>query len=154
MNPDVALGSSKWTNLIKYTEQDDNTLFCINSLKKQGYRIVAMTPHKDEVMLDEYVLDQKTALMFGQELRGLSDIALEHADAFVKIPMYGFTESLNISVSAAISLFYLSKKLRESETDWQLSPEELIDTKIMWAKSVIKKADLIVKAFLDGDSLH
>jgi len=152
LNPDVALGSSKWINLIKYNNSDHNTLSCIETLKGQGYRIAAMTPHKDEFILDDYPLDQKTALMFGTEMEGLSDIALENADVFVKIPMYGFTESLNISVSAAITLYHLTEKLKKSKIPWQLSPEESIDARLLWAQSVIKKPDLIIQAFLDEQS--
>jgi tRNA (guanosine-2'-O-)-methyltransferase len=150
LNPDVALGSSKWINMIKYNQSQDNTSLCIESLKEQGYRIVAMSPHQDDIMLNEYALDQKTALLFGTELEGLTDNALKQSDAFVKIPMYGFTESLNISVSAAIALFHLTEKLRKSNISWQLSDEEIIDTKLQWASSVVKKADLVIRSFLEG----
>ena len=115
VNPDVALGSSKWLTLNKYNNQEQNTVACFENLRKNGYRIVATTPHKEDVMLDELPLNQKTAVVFGTELEGLSDIALENADAFVKIPMYGFTESFNISVSAALTLFNLTERLRKSD---------------------------------------
>jgi tRNA (guanosine-2'-O-)-methyltransferase len=150
LNPDVALGSSKWINLIKYNQSKDNTSYCIESLKEQGYRIVAMSPHRDDILLNDYVLDQKTALLFGTELEGLTENALKQADAYVKIPMYGFTESLNISVSAAIALFHLTEKLRKSKVRWQLSEEEMIDTRLQWAGSVIKKADIVIRSFLEG----
>jgi tRNA (guanosine-2'-O-)-methyltransferase len=150
LNPDVALGSSKWVNLIKYNQDQDNTLACIGSLRENGYRIMAMTPHKDDMLLDECQLDQKIALLFGTEMEGLSEIALQNADAFIKIPMYGFTESLNISVSAAITLFHLTEKLRNSDINWQLSDEEILDTKLQWASSVIKKPDVVIQSFLRG----
>lgn len=149
LNPDVALGASKWINLIKHNQEKHNTISCIQSLKKQGYKIAAMTPHRGDIQLDELPLDQKTALMFGTELEGLTDVALGQADTYVRIPMYGFTESLNISVSAAITLFHLTEKLKKSEFEWGLSKEESIDTKLLWASSVVKKADLIIQAFLD-----
>ena len=150
LNPDVALGSSKWVNLIKYNRDPDNTRACIGLLRENGYRIIAMTPHKDDILLDECPLDQKIALLFGTELDGLSEVALKNADAFVKIPMYGFTESLNISVSAAISLFHLTEKLRNSNINWQLSDEEILDTKLQWAGSAVKRSDLIIQSFLKG----
>jgi tRNA C32,U32 (ribose-2'-O)-methylase TrmJ len=53
-------------------------------------------------------------------MQGLTPIALEMSDAFVKIPMYGFTESFNISVSAALSLYHLTEKLRRSDIHWHL----------------------------------
>ena len=147
VNPDVALGSSKWLTLNKYNQQEQNTLACFEALRKEGYKIVATTPHKDDVMLDELPLKQKTAVVFGTELQGLSDIALENADAYVKIPMYGFTESFNISVSAALTLFNLTEKLRKSKINWKLSEEEELEIQIDWAKSTIKKAELLIQEF-------
>ena len=124
VNPDVALGATKWLNLKKYNQGENNTLACYHALREKGYRILATTPHKDDALLDELSLDTKVALVFGTELEGLSDVAIENADAYVKIPMYGFTESLNISVSAAITLHHLTEKLRNSKLDWQLKEEE------------------------------
>jgi len=88
-------------------------------------------------------------LLFGTEEIGLSKIAMQNADGFVKIPMFGFTESLNISVSAAISLYELSKRLKSSTINWQLSEEEKIEQLIGWAKKVIKDGALIEKEFLN-----
>ena len=148
VNPDVALGSSKWLNLTKYNEQENNTLDAYQKLRNSGYKIVATTPHKHDQLLEDLPLDDKIALVFGTELNGLSQLAIDEADEYVKIPMYGFTESFNISVSAALSLFYLTEKLRTSEINWKLTPEENIDVQINWAKSVIKKVDIIEKEFL------
>ncbi len=153
VNPDVALGSTKWLNLNKYNKGENNTLDCYQTLRDQGYRIVATTPHINDTLLDELSLDTKIALVFGTELEGLSDVAIEHADAYVKIPMYGFTESFNISVSAAISLHYLTEKLRKSELNWQLKEEELIDTRLMWAKSAVKHPEAHEKNFMNQEGL-
>ncbi|MBI9038989.1 MAG: RNA methyltransferase [Bacteroidales bacterium] len=149
VNPDVALGSSKWLTLIKHNDNEENTLEALNKLKKQGYKIVATSPHKDQYMLDELPLDQKTALVFGTELNGLSDLALDNSDYFVKIPMYGFTESFNISVSAAIILYSLTKKIKKSKINWQLSEAEILDIKLDWVRNVIKRSELIEKDFLE-----
>ena len=153
INPDVALGSTKWLNLVKYNAEEENTLACYSTLREKGYRIVATTPHKDDIMLDELELDQKTALVFGTELEGLSQTAIDNADAWVKIPMYGFTESFNISVSAAICLHHLSEKLRKSDIAWQLSEEELTDIRISWAMSVVKHAEKYEQEFLKREGL-
>jgi len=150
VNPDVALGSSKWLNLIKYTEAENNTPTAIQALKEKGYRIVATTPHKDDVDLQALDLDKgPVALLFGTELRGLTDDALAMADEYVKIPMYGFTESFNISVSAALCLFYLSEKLRSSDIPWQLREDEKLDVLLDWTRQVLKKSDLVEKKFLE-----
>ncbi len=147
VNPDVALGSSKWLTLEKYNTANNNTLDTINKLKSKGYKIIATTPHKNDTPLCQLDLSKKTALLFGTELKGLSDIALENADAFVKIPMVGFTESFNISVSAAIILHQLTEKLRASDYNWQLTDKEKLDTRLDWVKNVLKNSDLVEEEF-------
>ncbi len=147
VNPDVALGSSKWLTINKYNNSRENTLACFEALREKGYRIVATTPHKDDVMLDELPIEDKTALVFGSELPGLTETALANADAYVKIPMYGFTESFNISVSAAITLFNLTERMRKSDINWQLTEEEKVEIQIEWAKSTIKKSGLLIDEF-------
>ncbi|MCB0409936.1 MAG: RNA methyltransferase [Flavobacteriales bacterium] len=147
LNPKVVLGASKWVNLFKYNRHENNTLNCINQLKKQGYKIYATTPHTNDMLISDVPLDEKCAFMFGTELTGLSETAMQNADGFVKIPMYGFTESLNISVSAAILLYEVSKRLKESNINWQLSDEEKIEQLLIWAKKVVKNSDLIENEF-------
>lgn len=147
VNPDVALGSSNWLSLYKYGSDADNTGSCLASLKRSGYRIVATSPHEDDFTPETLPLDQKTALVFGTELEGLTGNAKDMADAFVRIPMYGFTESLNISVSAALLLFTLSERLRRSDADWHLSEAERTEIMLQWARSTLKKADAIEREF-------
>lgn len=149
VNPDVALGASKWLTLKKYDQYSNNTKDCIESLKREGYTIVATTPHENDCLLEELPVDNKFALMFGTEMQGLSDEAKNMADKFVKIPMYGFTESYNISVSAALSMFYFTEKLRKSKIDWALSEEEMLDIKLDWVRSVVKRVDLLEQKFMN-----
>ena len=148
VNPDVALGASQWLNLIRYNNQTNSTQKVYEKLKSEGYQIIATMPHKNDVMLDELPIDNKTALVFGTELRGLSPEAIALADGWVKIPMYGFTESFNISVAASISLYHLTHKLRNSTIPWQLTSEERLDIKLDWVKQTIKRSDLIEQEFL------
>ncbi len=147
VNPEVAMGSSKWLNLIKYNESNENTLKAYESLRKQGYRIVATTPHTNDKNLDEISIDNKMALVFGTELKGLSETAIQNADEYLRIPMYGFTESYNISVSAALTLYTLTEKMRKSDIPWQLSEEEKLDILLEWTRRSIKRSDLIEKEF-------
>ena len=149
VNPRVVHGASKWINLHKYNEKENNTLDCINKLKADGYKVYGTTPHTDDCLIQDIPLDNKVALMFGTELTGLSDIAMKNVDGFVKIPMYGFTESLNISVSASICLYELSKRLKISDINWQLSEDDKLDQLIVWAKKVIKDGTLIEKQYLE-----
>lgn len=148
VNPDVALGSAKWLNLMTYNRKENNTPGCLKRLKEQGYQIVATTPHQESETPEESPLGEKIALLFGTELLGLSEDALQLADRFIRIPMVGFTESLNISVSAAILLYTLTSRLRTSEIPWQLTVEEETDTLISWASAMIKKPDLIIRNFM------
>jgi tRNA (guanosine-2'-O-)-methyltransferase len=148
VNPDVALGSSKWLSLYKYPPAENNTRNCLQQLKDAGYHLIATSPHKKDHTPEDLPLDQKIALVFGTELEGLTSDVIEMADGFVKIPMYGFTESLNISVSAALLVRTITERLRNSKIPWQLSETESLDIRIAWAKNVVKKADLLEKEFL------
>lgn len=149
VNPDVALGSPKWLNLFRYNRSEFNTVDCLNSLKNNGYRIIATTPHKDDCLMDELPLDNKTALVFGTELKGLTDTAIEMADGFVKLPMYGFTESYNISVSAALSLYEITRRMRASINDWQICDDQQTDILINWCLNSISKSDMLLRKFLN-----
>ncbi len=149
VNPEVAMGSSKWLNLIRYNEKENNTPVAYEALRRAGYRIVATTPHTRDQMLEDIPIDRKMALVFGTELKGLSETAIAEADEYLRIPMYGFTESYNISVSAALILFTLTEKMRKSPVPWQLSEEEKLDILLEWAKRTLKHADLYEKEFLE-----
>ena len=138
VNPHIAVGSAKWLNLNYHNQQEENTVACINSLKEKGYTVVATTPHKDDVLLPELPIDKPIALLFGTEMEGLTDTALAHADTYMRIPMYGFTESFNISVSAALCLQSITERMRNSDINWQLTEEEKDEIKLEWAKKVIR----------------
>lgn len=148
VNEDVALGSSKWLSLIRYNKTNENTLEAYQKLRDKGYKIIAACPHERGCLIENLSLDNKIALVFGTELEGLSSQAIHGADGHIKIPMYGFTESFNLSVSVALSLFHLTEKLRKSDIDWKLTNHEMIDVQLNWARNVIKKADVIEKDFL------
>ena len=148
VNPDVALGSSKWLTLQKYNGNSHNTVDCLKSLKDQGYHLVATTPHKNDFSPENLPLDRKTALIFGTELQGLTDEALSMADDYVRIPMFGFTESLNISVSAAILIHTLTERLKRSEFPWQLSDSEKDTIVVDWLKNSISKSDSIIRELM------
>jgi tRNA (guanosine-2'-O-)-methyltransferase len=148
INRDVTQGSSKWVNIIKYNNSDDgNTIQCLESLKQKGYRVFATSPHQNDVNLDELPLDKKFALVFGTEKEGLSEEALKLADGFVKIPMVGFTDSLNLSVCAAVSIHHILQRIKKSDFDWSLSKEEKEDIKLAWIRKIIKKSDLLEQEF-------
>jgi tRNA (guanosine-2'-O-)-methyltransferase len=134
--------------LTRHNKSDNNSLACIKALKENGYRIVATTPHTNDRLVSELDLSKgKVALFFGTEIDGLSETIMKEADEFVKIPMYGFTESFNISVSAAICMYELTKRLYASEIQYELSEEEMLDIKLNWVKESVKSSELLIKEF-------
>ncbi len=144
-HPDIALGADKWLNLFHYDTPDaNNTATAIKSLRQKGYKIVATTPHKNDFSLEKLPIDHKLALFFGTELTGLSEEVIEQADYFMQIPMFGFTESYNISVSVALSMYELTKRIRQSTVNWQLSEEEREDILLGWFKRSIRMSDQII----------
>lgn len=150
VNKSVIKGANKWIDLIRYKAKGtNNTETCFKNLREKGYRIMVTEPASDGSSIDEIsVTEQPLAIVMGNELDGASKYALENADAKVKIPMYGFTESLNISVSAAICLNTLLPKLRQSSASWQLTAQELVDLRLQWYKKIVKRSEIIEKEFL------
>ncbi len=147
INPDVALGASKWLTLYQYNALENNTEDCIRKLKDKGYRIVATTPHENDCLLEELPVNQKTALLFGTELKGLTKQAIDLADGYVKIPMVGFTESFNISVCAALCLYHLSPKIRNKVPHWQLADQEKADVMLEWLQQSVSNPENLVRHF-------
>ena len=148
INPDVELGSAQWLSINKYNKNENNTEEAVMTLKEQGYRIVATTPHTDEVTLPDFSLEKgKAAIMLGTEMKGLSPRAIELADEYLKIPMHGFVESYNISVSAAIILYTLRIILDDSMIYWNLDAEEKEDVYFQWIKNSVKNSKIIERDF-------
>ncbi|MBT8265869.1 MAG: RNA methyltransferase [Bacteroidia bacterium] len=140
---EIAMGSQKWVDLHRYHSAED----CLTELRAQNYQIVATTPHKDDCQLSDFDISRKSCFFFGRETEGLSDLILNEADCFLNIPMVGFTESLNISVSAAIILQELTSKLKKSDVSWQLSENEQIEKRLDWCKKTIKSIDSIIERY-------
>lgn len=133
-NSEVSMGSDKWVDYYKHPD----IVQTYDELHRKGYRIIATLPHENDTMITDLDISRPTALVFGTELTGLTQEAIDHADGYVKVPMYGFTESFNISVCAALSLFYLTEKMRADKTiSWQLSEEEQATLKLYWCMQVI-----------------
>lgn len=148
VNKDIAMGSPKWLNLHKYRKHENNSLTCIKNLKERGYRIIATSPNENVSTIDELTIEKPLALFFGTELTGISETVMEQADEFVKIPMYGFTESFNISVSAALCLRSIIEKLHKSNIEWHLNDLEKEELLLKWLRNSIRKVELIEKDFL------
>jgi len=148
INPQVVIGATKWLHLHKYNQEANNTRSTLHKLKAEGYRIVATTPHLNDVNLNEFDLKKgKAAFIFGNEREGISNIVMEEADEYMRIPMHGFSESLNVSVCAAITLQHMSHQLRNSDISWKLSDQETDNLHLEWLLKTIKKSNLLVDEF-------
>ncbi|MBI2967618.1 MAG: RNA methyltransferase [Bacteroidetes bacterium] len=134
-HPDIELGASQWLRLHRYNSGTDNTGECIKRLKESGYRIVATVPGPDTPPIGELDITKgKIALLFGTEKEGLSKNAINTADEQLKIPMYGFTQSLNLSVTAALCIYDIVKNLRASEINYLLTEKEKKEILSEWLK--------------------
>lgn len=145
IDTEIAMGAQKWVDIHRFATNQD----CINDLRAKGYQIIATTPHENDCELEDFDITKPSAFFFGTEKNGLSEEVLKQADGYLKIPMVGFTESLNISVSAAIILQNVSTRLRHSDISWQLSEAELLEKRIDWARKSIKDFDFITQKYLE-----
>lgn len=149
INRDVALGAQHWLSLHYYNEGSRNIAAAVKRLKKEGYRIVATSPHKEGKSPEDFdLLKGKAIIMFGTELDGLTQEALELADEYLQIPMSGFTESYNISVSAAITLYTLRRRLESMDFQWQLDENERAELMLDWLRYSVKMSEQIESKFL------
>ena len=150
---EVSMGADKWINTTRYNQEEHNTAKAIEKLKADGYIVIATTPHNTDCDLyDIEINDQKIALIFGAEVRGCSEQALKFADRRMKIPMYGFTESFNISVSVSLCLQHLTYKMRNSAVNWRMTQEEQDKTLLQWLRNSIKSSDRIEEKYLELQS--
>lgn len=143
LDKNISMGAQKWVDVIQYP----TTKQCIDSLRNKGYQIVATTPHDNSLTLNDFDFEKKTALFFGTEWNGLSETVMKEADRYLHIPMVGFSESLNVSVSAAISIRHLTNKLRNSSIDWQLTTYEKLEKQLDWTKKTIKDVEGIISRY-------
>ncbi len=150
MSNQVAKGSQKWLDFYNYDGLEHNTQDCIDTLRSKGYQIIATTPHNDSCYINDFDITKKSAFVFGVEKAGVSDLVMNKADGFVKIPMYGFTESLNVSVAAAIILQNVTERIRKSTIKWQLSETEKNKIKLQWLQKSIKNIDVIMERYLNS----
>lgn len=142
---EIAMGSQKWVDLNRYHSVNE----AIKDLKQKGYQIVATTPHENDSLLETFDVSKKSCFFFGREMSGLSQEVIDNADCFLKIPMIGFTESLNISVSAAIILQHVTTKLKQSNVNWHLTKEEQLEKRLDWCKKTIKSHKEIIDRYYE-----
>lgn len=155
VNIGISKGATNWVTVHRHNSQESNNVkACFDSLRKKGYWIVATSPHAQAYELNELPLDKKIALVFGTEEAGISDYVKENADASMVIPMQGFTESFNISVSVALCLYDITTRLRKSSLDWKLTEEDMDDVRLEWIRSIVRGSDHLEKRFLSSLALE
>ncbi|HSJ12327.1 MAG TPA: RNA methyltransferase [Gillisia sp.] len=143
---EIAMGAQKWVSLNRHHSGRE----CLAELRNKGYQIVATKPHGKAVNLADFDISKPSAIFFGTERDGLSPEIISEADEFLQIPMFGFTDSLNISVSAAIILQQLTQKLKQSTVDWELSADEKLAVKFEWLSKTFKNLPELIKRFQDN----
>ena len=149
VNKRVLKGANKWIDLYRYKMKGfNNAEICFRKLRESGYKILVTDPSPDGIPINEISIDQKMAVVMGNELHGTSEFAINKADQKIFIPMHGFTESFNISVSAAIILNSLVAKMRASDVDWRLTESEKEIIRLQWLRKIVRRSDLIEEEFL------
>ncbi len=141
---DISKGAGQWINTFDYSSEDTPARSHLESIKSKGYSIVCTTPHAD-MTVEDFPLEQPIALVFGTEQSGLTDNTMNAADHLVKLPMYGFTESYNVSVSVALALAAIRKRLETETFDWKLSKEEQVEIRINWCEKIINNGEMVRK---------
>jgi tRNA (guanosine-2'-O-)-methyltransferase len=150
-NVQIVKGATKWIDIHKYPDAPGNTTECLTQLKNKGYKIIAASPHQNDVALETLDPSIKSAFVFGGEKAGISQEVKAQADVFMKIPIMGFTESFNVSVAVAITLHHMVTRLRETSVCWQLSKDEIQEKKLDWTKKSLKKSKALIRYW---ESLH
>ena len=148
LDKNIAMGAQQWVDVKSYK----NAAECLDLLKSEAYKIIATVPAGNAIPLNEFTITEKTALFFGTEKEGLSPEIVERADDFLQIPMVGFSESLNVSVSAAIILQKLTADLRNSDLNWPLKEEEKLAKLLDWTKKTIKNVDQIIERYKEASA--
>jgi tRNA (guanosine-2'-O-)-methyltransferase len=144
---DIALGAARWLDVMQHQQEPEPVLDSIAHLRQKGYQIVATSPHLKASTPQNIDLTKPIALFFGAEKHGISEELSANADAFLHIPMHGFTESFNLSVSAALVLSALRTRLEASSIDWLLSPEAQTELKISWCERILNGGPQLAQKF-------
>lgn len=144
----VTIGSDKWLDVSRYRQkQINNTELAYRVLRRKGYRIVATTPHDQQVELPDYRPGRPAALVFGTEKEGLTPYAIEQADEWLYIPMHGFSQSFNISVSVALCLYHLRRYLDGGTVDWHLDGDEKASLYLEWLRKSVHRLPALQRKF-------
>jgi tRNA (guanosine-2'-O-)-methyltransferase len=117
----TSVSAVKWS----FVKRFDSTADCLDHLEKNRFVSIVTSPHvkgRKNVVLHEgdYAAYTKLAVWFGNEVRGISDLAVERSELCVAIPMFGMIESLNLGTSSGIVLYEVTKQRREYQSKYRL----------------------------------
>ena len=142
-NVNIVRGTDKWVDITRH----DSTAEAIASLKAAGYRLVATTPHRESCTPETFDVEKGPfCLVFGTEHAGVTDEIIEAADEYLRIPMCGMVESLNVSASAAILIYMLSQRMRLTEgLDWQIGGVEHEKILLRWMMTAVRDSKQILE---------
>jgi len=139
---DIARGAARWIDIHNHNG-NEHIESCLRNLKNKGYKIVATLPQDNSYTPATIPLDQKIAIVLGNEGDGVSSKVKQHADYYLHIPMFGFTQSFNVSVAAAICMYEIRQRIENSKINWKLSEQELIALKIEWCKRIVPHGEKV-----------
>lgn len=148
ISENISKGAEKWVNVNIYDQHVHNTGVCISLLKNKGYQIIATSPHSAGSSPAEFDISKKSAFFLGGEKEGLTKEVLKNADGYIKIPMYGFTESYNISVAGALMLYDLTRRLHQSTIEWRLTEQEQLELQLDWTIKTIASSENLIRKYL------
>ncbi len=146
-NASIVRGTDKWIDV----QRHPSTAEALAALRAEGYRLVATTPHRESCTPETFdVTRGPFALIFGTEHAGISQEAMAAADEYLRIPMCGLVESLNVSASAAILIYMFSERVRQQVETWQLAPEESSALRLRWLTASVRSAqEILARRFPD-----
>jgi len=150
-NHEITLGSEKWTTVHQHIGPEA-VPSAVGTLRAKGYRLIATLPRADAFTPEDIPIDAPLAFCFGTELEGLSDDLASRCDSALRIPMFGFTESYNISVAAAITLYTVMRKLRASSIAHRLNEEDLLALKLRWLRASVHDSASIEQRIIEDDA--
>lgn len=142
VNKRIVHGAAKWVTMHHHASMQHNIDACYSQLRSDGYQIYATTLQEDSTSIYDINPKEKTAIVFGTEAKGISEEAGSKADGYVHIPMSGFTESFNLSVSATICMTVLKGKNKQ----WPaMSDDEKLELRAAWYRKIVREADKILE---------
>lgn len=152
-NRSVNRGAFHWTHVYDYEEGKRSTEECIANLKARGYKIYASSSHIETSFTPQNIpIDQPLAIVLGKEMTGISQETIDMCDGVITIPMYGFTESFNVSVAASLIIQPIIARIHESDYNWKMTEKEKSDLYYEWAWATIKSPDSFYKEWYVNNS--